>query len=90
MHTVQKTQITQAQGLSNIPTNLPSEGQHKRFIRLAEVINLTGLCRATIYHYIKQSGFPSPAKFGKSSLWEYNEIQDWINKRLQERDNSAF
>ena len=61
----------------------------KRLIRLAEVMNLTGLSRASVYNYIKAGIFPAPAKFGKSSLWEYNEIQDWINQRLQERDNKA-
>lgn len=75
--------VQQPQTIQNI------ENQHKRFIRLAEVMNLTGLCRATVYHYIKQGDFPAPAKFGKSSLWEYTEIQAWINKRLQERDNKA-
>lgn len=62
---------------------------NKRFIRLTEVINLTGLSRASIYNYIKKNIFPPPAKFGKSSLWEYNEIQQWIEKRLAERDQKA-
>lgn len=61
---------------------------NKRFIRLTEVINLTGLSRASIYNYIKENTFPAPAKFGKSSLWEYNEIQEWIEKRLAERNQS--
>lgn len=60
--------------------------ENKRLIRLAEVMNLTGLSRASVYNYIKAEIFPPPAKFGKSSLWEYNEIQAWINKRLQERN----
>lgn len=89
MHTVQKTQTIQAQSLSTISTKPPTDSEHKRFIRLTEVINLTGLCRASVYHYIKRGDFPAPAKFGKSSLWEYHEIQAWINKRLQERDNQA-
>lgn len=60
--------------------------ENKRLIRLTEVMNLTGICRASIYNYIKAGIFPSPAKFGKSSLWEYNEIQEWIEKRLAERN----
>ncbi|AWM80975.1 transcriptional regulator [Gammaproteobacteria bacterium ESL0073] len=70
-------------------TILAETNPHKRLIRLAEVMNLTGLCRATVYHYIKLGGFPAPAKFGKSSLWEYTEIQTWIKQRLQERTHKA-
>lgn len=62
---------------------------NKRLIRLAEVMNLTGLCRASVYNYIKAGIFPPPAKFGKNSLWEYSEIQQWIEKRLAERDQKA-
>lgn len=60
---------------------------NKRLIRLHEVMNLCGLSRASVYSYIKMGIFPSPAKFGKSSLWEYTEIQDWINQRIEERNN---
>ena len=60
---------------------------NKRLIRLHEVMNLCGLSRASVYSYIKMGIFPPPAKFGKSSLWEYTELQEWISNRLQERDN---
>lgn len=60
----------------------------KKFIRLNQAINLTGLSRASIYNYIQESRFPKPAKFGKNSLWEYSEIQTWINDRLTERDTA--
>lgn len=59
--------------------------ENKRLIRLAEVMNLTGLSRASVYNYIKVGTFPIQAKFGKSSLWEYKEIQQWIEARLAER-----
>lgn len=61
----------------------------KQFIRLNQVINLTGLSRASIYNYIQENRFPKPAKFGKNSLWAYHEIQNWINDRLQERDENT-
>lgn len=58
---------------------------NKRLIRLKEVIQLTGLSRTTIYHYISVGTFPQHTKFGKSSLWDYSEVQQWINDRLAER-----
>lgn len=59
---------------------------NKQFIRLKQVIDLTGLSRASIYNYIQEDRFPKPAKFGKNSLWEYNEIQNWIHQCLEARD----
>ncbi|MFD1259044.1 helix-turn-helix transcriptional regulator [Entomomonas asaccharolytica] len=63
--------------------------ENKRLIRLAEVMSLTGLSRASVYNYIKAGTFPIQAKFGKSSLWEYKEIQQWINQRLEERNSNS-
>lgn len=65
------------------------QSDHKKLIRIKQVIQLTGLSRTSIYHYVNTGDFPHYTKFGKSSLWEYTEIQDWINQRLQERDNKA-
>lgn len=61
---------------------------NKRLIRLAEVMSLCALSRASVYKYIKEGIFPPPAKFGKSSLWEYSEIQQWIDDRLTARNAS--
>lgn len=84
MQAVKQTTQSTYTDTTSVETN-----PHKRLIRLAEVMNLTGLCRATVYHYIKLGSFPAPAKFGKSSLWEYTEIQTWIKQRLQERTHKA-
>lgn len=85
MQAVHSNVSTQFKSSTTPSVSSSNPSTDKRFIRLAEVMNLTGLCRATVYHYIKLGGFPAPAKFGKSSLWEYHEIQAWINQRLEER-----
>lgn len=60
----------------------------KKFIRLNQVMNLTGISRASIYNYIREHRFPKPVKFGKNSLWLHHEIQEWIDKCLEERDKN--
>lgn len=62
---------------------------YKKLIRIKEVIEITGLSRTSIYHYINHGLFPHHVKFGKSSRWEFSEIQAWINQRLEERDNNV-
>lgn len=50
----------------------------ERLLRIDDVIGFTGLSRGSIYNYIKQGKFPKNRKFGKSSFWSYNEVQQWI------------
>ncbi|UYZ83685.1 AlpA family phage regulatory protein [Entomomonas sp. E2T0] len=60
----------------------------KKFIKLSQVISITGLSRATIYNYVNAGIFPQYTKVGRSTFWEYNEIQEWIEQRLAERQHS--
>ncbi|HEB2681031.1 TPA: AlpA family phage regulatory protein, partial [Escherichia coli] len=42
--------------------------ERKRFIRLPEVLNRTGLCKAWIYRLISRDEFPSPIKLGERAI----------------------
>lgn len=59
--------------------------QEKRFIKLTDVMNMTGLSRVTIYNYVNAGKFPAYTKVGRASFWEYHEVQTWMNERLAER-----
>jgi len=51
----------------------------ERLIDIKEVADITGLKRATIYKWIKESKFPKPLKLGeKASRWKLSSIMDWI------------
>ncbi|MHA2937992.1 helix-turn-helix transcriptional regulator [Vibrio sp. RC27] len=50
-----------------------------RFIRLTEVLKLTGLSRTTVYKYIYQGSFPRNIKIGpRAVVWIEGEIDLWI------------
>ena len=52
----------------------------KRILRIAEVEELTGLNRRTIYRYIKDNAFPSPMQMGMRTVgWMEQDILGWIN-----------
>lgn len=54
-----------------------------RLLRLAQVMDKTGLKRSQIYSYMKAGDFPKSAKIGPSSVaWLESEIDDWIKKKL--------
>jgi len=58
-----------------------------RIIRLKDVINSTGLARATIYKYIGEGSFPKPVSLGDRCVgWVECEVHDWILARIEERD----
>ncbi len=61
-----------------------------KFMRLKDVRAATGLGRSTIYKYIKLGVFPPAVKLGgRSVAWVEVEIQAWIAKRIQERDQQT-
>ncbi len=58
-----------------------------RLIRLKEVIQMTGLARATIYKYMASGSFPPSVSLGpKLVAWVEEEIEEWISTRISERD----
>ncbi len=52
-----------------------------KLYRLADVIGIVGLSRATIYKKIKEGSFPAPVKLGvKASGWKSSDIEAWISQ----------
>ncbi|AOR64255.1 helix-turn-helix transcriptional regulator [Pectobacterium wasabiae] len=55
----------------------------KRLIRLKEVIDKTGYCRAWIYRLIKNNSFPAPVKIGERSIaFVESEVDQWIDSKI--------
>lgn len=58
--------------------------------RLPQVKDRTRLGRSEIYRRIAAGKFPPPIKLGiRASAWVSTEIDDWIAKRIAERDQGA-
>jgi prophage regulatory protein len=55
-----------------------------RFIRLPEVLALSGKSRSSIYAAIKKGEFPAPIKLStRSSAWIRSEIAAWAESRVK-------
>jgi prophage regulatory protein len=53
-----------------------------RFLRLPQVMQLTGLGRDTIYRYIREGRFPAHRRISdRASAWREDEIRSWIDSR---------
>lgn len=66
-------------------------------IRIAEVMDIVGLARPTIYRLMNQpeSGFPKAVKLTNSNArgapvaWVLSEVQAWARARIAARDQVA-
>lgn len=53
-----------------------------RLLRLNDVIERTGLGRATIYLWMQEGKFPQRVKIGSHTVaWKESDIDDWISSR---------
>jgi prophage regulatory protein len=58
-----------------------------KVLRLAQVMDSTGLGRSTIYKYIAEGKFPIPLKLSERCVgWLESEVHQWIQSRLDMRD----
>ena len=57
-----------------------------RFMRLPEVVRLTGVSRSKIYRWMAEGDFPKQIPLGGNAVaWLERGIYDWIQKRLIKR-----
>ncbi|WP_429242660.1 AlpA family phage regulatory protein [Luteibacter sp. 621] len=61
-----------------------------RFLRLPEVMAVTGLSRSQVYKLIADRAFPRQVKLTLStSAWVEAEVQEWCQARVAEREATA-
>lgn len=64
--------------------------ENTRLLRLPEVIDRTGLSKASIYRYVQLGKFPAPVIVGeRAAAWVQSEIDTWIAARIIARRELA-
>ncbi|EGQ7810169.1 AlpA family transcriptional regulator [Vibrio parahaemolyticus] len=62
----------------------------KRFLRMSEVIHLTGLSRSSIYDRMNANQFPKSVPLGgRAVAWVESEVMEWLENRIAQRDDVA-
>ena len=70
--------MDQANATAN-PT--PADLVH-RFVRMASVVRMTGLSRATIYRMIAEDRFPAQVRIGSRAVgWRWSDLEHWSQAR---------
>ncbi len=50
--------------------------------RLPSALDLTGLCRSSLYNALAAKAFPEPVMLGKRAIgWRESELMEWIASR---------
>ncbi|WP_035515183.1 helix-turn-helix transcriptional regulator [Pseudohaliea rubra] len=60
-----------------------------RLVRIGEVARMTGLSRSYIHALTADGRFPKSLALvpgGKSRAWVLSEVEEWMEQRIQERD----
>lgn len=66
-----------------------SDLMHHRIVRRAEVLEVTGLSRATLYRLISDGRFPAPVKLAANAVgWREAEVREWLESREPAFDTS--
>ena len=73
---------------ATIPTDTLADPQPPRFLRLAEVLERTGMGRTNLKARVKAGTFPKPCKLGNLDAWVESEVTEWITARIRERDQT--
>lgn len=70
-----------------IPDSLDSHPLQRSLMRTVDVAARVGLSRSQIYALAAAGKFPRPVKYASNlSVWPSDEIQQWIDARIGERD----
>ena len=65
----------------NPPPALP----RNRLLRLAEVIELVGLQKSSIYELVRKKEFPPPIRLSRrASVWSERHVLAWVAERVNE------
>ncbi len=66
------------------PSQIPrQETPVERFIKLGEVLLMTGRSKSATYDDIKAGKFPKPIKLGSASRWSLRAVTAWMDQQAR-------
>ena len=66
---------------------VPSPRRGRRIMRQNEVAYELGICRTTLYKWIKAGRFPKPRRYGPNVIgWPEAVVDEWMDSRPDAED----
>ena len=67
---------------ADLPQSPVSTPDQERFLRMPEVVQMTGLSKTVIYCLIQADQFPKNYRITlRASGWKYSEVMHWMDSR---------
>lgn len=64
--------------------------ENDRFLRLVEVMHITGLGRNTIYRRMREGTFPKQVRLGPNSVaWLQSDISAWMTSVMPDNPEAS-
>ena len=58
------------------------EKEEEQFLRIREVLRLTGLSRSTLYVMVNENQFPVPVRLrARAVAWRASQVREWMDTR---------
>ncbi|WP_394373547.1 helix-turn-helix transcriptional regulator [Phytobacter ursingii] len=58
-----------------------------KMVDMKFITEFTGLTDKWFYKMISEGQFPKPIKLGRSSRWMQHEVENWLQKRIDQSRN---
>ena len=53
------------------------------FLRIKDVMKMTGIAKSTIWLWVSEGKFPKPIKLSpRITVWNEHDLEIWLNKKL--------
>lgn len=77
-----ENQQNQIRQVAEMPPDENTKGRQKmKFLKIKEVLEITGCGKTKLYAMIQDNEFPRPYKIGTASRWRSDEVENWIKTR---------
>jgi len=56
----------------------------EKFLRIADVMDFTGLAKSTVWAWVKEERLPTPIKLSsRVTVWKQTELDEWMTAQSE-------
>ena len=64
-----------------VNSDIPTTHSKREFLKFADLMEIAGVSRPTIYAWVEAGLLPKPIKLGRNVRWLKSDIDEWLVKQ---------